>query len=338
MILKGISLTKRFHTGKSFFQYMNNNSPPVINDQWILSNRGRKNNVSQQKPYSWLVEKERTLTGRIEDMATIFLTNTECSFHCLMCDLWQNTTDISSPPGSIPDQIEWALSQLPDVNQLKLYNSGSFFDERAIPEADYKRIAALTSHFETIIVESHPNLINDKCLRFKEMLKPALQVAVGLETIHPEILPRLNKRMTLEDFRKSVMFLRSHGISTRAFILLKPPFLSESEGIQWAERSIDFAFESKVDCCTVIPVRAGNGAMDRLQDLGFFTPPDIKSLEKVLEYGISLDKGMVLADSWDIEKFSSCDKCLKDRAHRLISMNLNQKMVEKLECSCEDGY
>jgi uncharacterized Fe-S cluster-containing MiaB family protein len=28
--------------------------------------------------------------------------------------------------GSIPAQIEWALSKMPDAKHLKLYNSGSF--------------------------------------------------------------------------------------------------------------------------------------------------------------------------------------------------------------------
>ena len=48
-----------------------------------------------------------------------------------------------------------------DAKHLKLYNSGSFFDGRAIPEEDYPRIASLVSHFETVIVESHPKLIGE---------------------------------------------------------------------------------------------------------------------------------------------------------------------------------
>ena len=28
----------------------------------------------------------------------------------------------------------------------------------------------------------------------------------------------------------------------RAFILVRPPFLSEDEGLEWAKRSLDFAF------------------------------------------------------------------------------------------------
>lgn len=305
-----------------------------INNKWIVSNRGQKNHVDPQKPYSWIVEKERTRSGKIEDTAIIFLSNLECPFRCLMCDLWKNTTNESVSIGDIPKQIEWALKQMPEVKHLKLYNSGNFFDKKAIPEEDYSRIASLLNDFETIIVESHPKFINEKCLQFKEMLKPELEVAIGLETVHMEVLQKLNKQMTLNDFSKAVRFLTQNGIRSRAFILLKPPFLSESEGIFWANRSIDFAFEVGVECCTVIPVRAGNGAMDILMKNDDFSLPMLSSLEKVLEYGIGLSSGRVFADVWDLELFSDCDKCFDARQNGLMAMNLSQQNVDHIVCKC----
>lgn len=305
-----------------------------ISDRWILSHRGTKNKVDPARPYAWLVEKERTVAGAVEDTGIIFLTNMECPYHCLMCDLWKNTTDVPAPPGAIAIQIEWALEKMPGVKHLKLYNSGSFFDERAIPEGDYKKIASLVSSMETIIVECHPSLINEKCLRFRDMLKPDLHIALGLETVNREILQRLNKKMTPEDFRSSVNYLTVNGILSRAFILLRPPFLSESEGIYWAEKSIDFAFDAGVECCTVIPVRGGNGAMEELKSAGHFSVPQISSLEKVLEYGIGLGKGRVFADTWDLGLFSKCNRCLDQRAGRLNKMNLKQEIVSPVECRC----
>ena len=313
---------------------MNENYEAIINNNWVVSKRGKKNIVDPHLPYDWSVEKERTISGKIEDIGIIFLTNKECSFHCLMCDLWKNTTDKSIPVGAIPHQIEWALTQMPKVKHLKLYNSGNFFDEGAIPEVDYKRIASLLEDFETLIVESHPKLINEKCLRFKELLKPELQIALGLEIAHPEILLKLNKQMTLQNFSDAVNFLTKNKIRSRAFILLKPPFLSESDGVYWAKRSIDFAFETGVECCTVIPVRAGNGAMEILIKNGDFDLPSISSLEAVLEYGIELNTGRVFADVWDLNLFSNCKKCIKHRIDRITTMNLNQRIVNRLICSC----
>jgi archaeosine synthase beta-subunit len=313
---------------------MNEDPDFLINDRWIVSMRGNKNPVDPQRPYAWLVEKERTISGKIEDTGIIFLTNRECPFHCLMCDLWKNTTDASVPVGAIPNQIEWALEQMADIKHLKLYNSGSFFDGRAIPEKDYKKIASLVKGLETVIVESHPKLINEKCLHFRDMLKPELQVALGLETVHPEILRQLNKQMTRDDFMNSVSYLTLNGIRSRAFVLLGLPYLSESESIYWAEQSIDFAFRAGVECCIVIPVRTGNGAMDQLMERGKFILPDIHSLETVLEYGIGQNAGRVFADVWDLGQFSSCNKCIDLRTNRLIDMNLSQKMSPTVKCAC----
>ncbi len=311
-----------------------NEHPAIINDKWIIANRAKKNRVDPQKPYAWSVEKERTASGSIEDTAIIFLTNHECPFHCLMCDLWKNTTDRPVDAGAIPDQIEWALNQMPAVRHLKLYNSGSFFDKKAIPEEDYGRIASLVSNFETVIVESHPKFIGERCLRFRDMIKAELQIAIGLETAHPEILKKLNKQMTLADFKNSVEYLTQNGIRTRAFILLRPPFMSETEGVYWAKQSIDLAFSTGVECCTVIPVRAGNGTMELLMEKGDFSLPDIHSLETVLEYGIGLKKGRVFADVWDLGLFSKCDKCLDKRTGRLTAMNLNQNITDPVKCDC----
>ena len=303
-----------------------------MNSEWILSHRGQKNKIEFGRPYDLVVEKERRPNGRVEDTAIIFLSNKECSFKCLMCDLWKNTSDESVPVGAIPDQIEWSLKKLPSARHIKLYNSGSFFDEKAIPHSDYPAIAKHVDHFETVIVESHPNLISDKCLEFRDQISGKLEVAIGLETAHPDILARLNKKMTLDDFKRGVEFLNRNNIDSRAFILLRPPFMTEEEGVHWAKKSIDFAFDCGVNSCTVIPVRAGNGAMEELMKRGDFNMPDLRSLEEVLEYGISQKRGLVFADLWDLELFSDCHVCFKDRYDRMHQMNLTQKTAPKFNC------
>lgn len=115
-----------------------------------------------------------------------------------------------------------------------------------------------------------------------------------------------------------------------------PPFLSESEGVYRAKRSIRYAFSVGVKSCTIIPVRPGNGALDALAADNYFEQPDIRSLEEVIEYGIELNKGLVFSDLWDIDKFSSCRKCLKRRKERLHRMNLDQVIFPKVNCSCAD--
>ncbi len=74
--------------------------------------------------------------------------------------------------------------------------------------------------------------------------------------------------------------------------------------------------------------------MDLLMEKGDFSLPDIHSLELVLEYGIGLNAGRVFADIWDLDLFSSCKKCINNRINRLITMNLNQRIVNQVICPC----
>lgn len=165
------------------------------------------------------------------------------------------------------------------------------------------------------------------------MINGKLQVAMGLEIASNKMLSRLNKKLTLDQFGKAANFLTRNDISFRTFILLRPPYLSEEEGIHWAERSLDFAFGAGSECCTVIPVRAGNGAMDSLKNMGLFNPASIRSLEKVLEYGIRLNAGRVFADTWDLQLFSECDRCFEKRVARINEMNLSQMISPEVKCS-----
>jgi hypothetical protein len=297
-------------------------------DAWIVERRPARNAVDPLRPYAFFAEQERSRDGRVVTVNTIFLTNRECPWRCLMCDLWKNTLTESVSAGAIPTQIEYALARLPAASHVKLYNSGSFFDPRAIPVEDYGRVAELLRPFEHVIVESHPALIGEACLRFRDLLAGRLEVAMGLETVHPTVLPRLNKHMTLDQFAAAASLLRDGAIDLRAFILVKPPFLAEDEAVEWASRSVDFAFDCGASVVALIPTRDGNGAMEALD----VSPPTIAMLEASAAYGLSLSAGRVFADLWDLRRFSRCDRCFDERAARLERMNLEQALLPPLMC------
>ena len=304
-------------------------------DEWILARRPARNAVDARKPSAFLVEGERAESGEIVRIATIFLTNRECPWRCLMCDLWQNTLTESVPPGAIPEQIDLALRQLGEARQIKLYNAGSFFDPRAIPPEDFPAIAERVRDFERVIVECHPSLIGDSVRRFRDLVSGKLEVAMGLETVEPTVLEKLNKRMTLASFAKAAAFLRTHDIALRVFVLVKPPFLDESAALEWAKRSVDFAFDCGAGVVSLIPVRAGNGAMEALAASGDFAAPKLATLEAALDYGIGLRRGRVFADLWDLEKFSECALCFPARRDRLWQMNAWQTIIPRNACTCE---
>ena len=72
------------------------------------------------------------------------------------------------------------------------------------------------------------------------MLGRPLEVAMGLETVHPGVLEQLNKRMTLEQFVRAAEMLRAHDVDLRVFILVQPPFMQRDEALDWAKRVSGF--------------------------------------------------------------------------------------------------
>ena len=151
---------------------------PHFTDAQILAARPDKNPVDPRRPYACLLEEEYSDRGYLEKVATIFLTNRECAFRCLMCDLWRNTTDDSIARGDIPAQIDFAVQELGieaalatgEIGHVKLYNSGNFFDRKAISLDDREQIATLVRRFQTVIVENHPRLCDSQVVEFHRQL------------------------------------------------------------------------------------------------------------------------------------------------------------------------
>ena len=145
-------------------------------DGWVLAQRPARRPLDPRQPHACFLEEERNASGAIVRVATLFLVNRECPWHCVMCDLWQYAVADTVPAGTIPAQIDFAFARLgvrrdgpgaaedapgggEAVRQVNLYNAGSFFDPRAIPPADYEAIAARVRGFDRVIVECHPALV-----------------------------------------------------------------------------------------------------------------------------------------------------------------------------------
>ena len=83
----------------------------------------------------------------------------------------------------------------------------------------------------------------------------------------------------------------------------------------------------------IIPVRGGNGEMDRLQGLGQFVPPTLRQLESALDASLSFGNTVVTVDLWDAEKLPGCDACRAARIARLGRMNLSGQPERAVECA-----
>jgi radical SAM enzyme (TIGR01210 family) len=304
-------------------------------DRRIRSLRPPKRPVDPYRAHGSLIEDERRPDAQIERALTVFLTGAECPFTCSFCDLWQWTIDGPTPPGALTRQLESVVKVLdaPVPHRLKLYNASNFFDQRAVPSEDLLGIATLAASFAAVTVESHANTIGPQTLAFARQIPGRLEVAVGLETIHPVAAARLNKRLDLARFDRAARFLLENGVDLRVFVLLGAPYVPAEESVAWTVRTVEYAVERGASVVSIIPVRGGNGEMERRQALGQFTPPTLPQLEDALDRCLQFTSAVVTADLWDVERLSACGHCRSARVERLRRLNVTGRAEPRIACA-----
>jgi hypothetical protein len=306
-------------------------------DRRIRSLRPPKPLVDPYKAHASLIEEERRPDGSVERALTVFLAGAECPFTCTFCDLWRFTIDGPTPPGALAAQLDGVLRTLgePLPNRLKLYNASNFFDRRAVPPEDLLGIATRSAPFAGVTVESHANTIGPKSLAFSRQIQGRLEVAVGLETIHPLAVERLNKRFDLAQFDWAARFLVDNDIDLRVFALLGAPHAPFHESVEWTVRTVEYAVDRGASVVSIIPVRGGNGEMERLQSLGHFTAPTLSQLEHTLDLCMPFTSTVVTADLWDVERLPACEQCREVRIARMRRLNatgLAEPVITCAEC------
>jgi uncharacterized Fe-S cluster-containing MiaB family protein len=303
-------------------------------DRRIRSLRAPKPKVDPWAAHGSILEDERRPGGTIERALTVFLAGAECPFTCSFCDLWRWTLDGPTPPGALPAQLARVLQSLqpPPPDRLKLYNASNFFDRRAVPARDVPAIAELARPFAGVTVESHANTIGPLTLEFARLIPGRLEVAVGLETIHPEAARHLNKRLDLARFDRAAGFLADHDVDLRVFVLLNAPYVEPDQSVEWTVRTAEYAVRRGATRIALIPVRGGNGELERLAALGHFVPPSLSQLEAALEHCLGLAPVVVAADLWDIDRLPACPECRPRRLERVRRLNMTGRPEPPVDC------
>jgi hypothetical protein len=300
--------------------------------------RDPKEPVDPWRPLGVLKEEERGPAGP-EPVLTVFLAGAECPFSCIFCDLYRHTLDGPTPPGAIPRQIALALARGRRFTRVKLYNASNFFDPRAVPPEDDGAIADQLAGVPEVTVECHPRFVGRRAYAFAERLDGRLEVALGLETVHPEVFPRLVKGARLADFERAAGDLLARGVGWRAFALVGAPWVPAVEAAPWAVRTVAWALERGAGRVSLIPLRISGGALAVLAAAGEVRPVTLRDLEDALDHSLLLaahHRAVVAADLWDAERFAPCGTCRGNRLARLRRMNDSGAVEPRIRCAvCE---
>lgn len=307
----------------------------TTDDRRIRSLRPPKPFVDPWHAHGWLIEDERRPNGNVERALTVFLAGAECPFTCSFCDLWRWTTDGPTPRGALPEQLTQVLNALDgrgSPDRLKLYNASNFFDRRAVPAEDVPAIASLAAPFAGVTVESHASTVGPLTLELAQQLSGRLEVAIGLETIHSIAAARLNKQLELVRFDRAARLLSDNDIDLRVFVLLGAPHVPFDESIEWTLRTVEYAIQRGASVVSIIPVRGGNGEMERLAALGEFTAPTLSQLEAAVEQCLTCAPAVVCGDLWDVERLAECSACAAARIERLRRINVTGRAQPAIVC------
>ena len=204
-----------------------------------------------EKPLACWRGKER-IDSQIVECLTVIFKSAGCSWSkCRMCsyrhERYRDPLSNNELARHLEAQLAWVLSQYPveTYQMVKIFTSGSFFDPNEVPPLFVKRVAAAFTG-KLVIAETRPEYVNEEVLHnFLETIdtglwKYPLYCAIGLETTNDTIREKsICKGFRLADFSSASRKAHSAGAGVKAYLLLKPLFITEGEAIDDMKRSID---------------------------------------------------------------------------------------------------
>jgi hypothetical protein len=207
---------------------------------------------------------------------------------CSMCGYAKDTLGRSATPQELAEQLARAVDRYHDEPYVKVYTSGSFLDDREVdPESRRAVVGAFSGRARRFLFETLPEFATEGTLRpLSEAFRGQLEVALGLETTDPVVLGRyVHKSAAPEEYLAAGDRVRGLGLRAKAYLLLKPPYLTESEAIDDVVRSVGEA-APHFDALSVNPVHIQNGTVvEWLYHRRQYRPPWLWSVVAALSQG-----------------------------------------------------
>lgn len=213
---------------------------------------------------------------------------------CSMCGYARDTLGRSATPSELAAQLAAALRAYRGEPYVKIYTSGSFLDDREVDPGSRVAIArAFAGHAKRLLVETLPEFVRDEALvPFRDAFAGEVEVAQGLESADPEVLRRfVNKGSPPEEYFAAAERLRALGVRPKAYLLLKPPYLTEAESVDDVVRSVA-ACARRFDTISINPVHIQGGTVvEWLYRRGRYRPPWLWSLVEAMRRGAEVRGG-----------------------------------------------
>lgn len=295
--------------------------------------------------------------GRRFRRKRIILRSMGCSIPtCTMCPFTNETLYRHTDALTARDYINQFLNAfvhdaLDDYDMVCVYNDGNFFSDQELP-AEARRFlynAVAASRCDMLTVESLPQFITLGILdEAASLLAPKkLSVGIGLQSAAPVVRELcVNTSFTNQQFEAVVARLQVRGCVTKVYVMVKPPFLTEAEGVADAVASVRYARSLGITSITLCPTRVSpNTVVEKLYNTGAYTPPWLWSIVEILrQTHCEADARVACINlrGTDFQSIhpSNCEQCSDEVVNAIEQFNVDRDIeaITAFRCACQDDY
>ncbi len=204
-----------------------------------------------------------------------------------------------------------------------------------------KILSGLNLYADKIIIETRPEFVTDKTMANAKMHADNIEVAIGLETSNDAIrINSINKNFLFKDFVRASETAKTHGVSTKAYLLMKPPFVSERDALEDMVKSIiDAAPYAGTISMNLCNVQRGT-LVDELFYRKAYRPPWLWSVVEVLKRVHGKTGSVVTSDplaAGQARGPHNCGKCDAEFSDAIRKYSLTQDITvfDSLHCDCK---
>jgi len=223
-----------------------------------------------KKPDDWEL-KAANIHGTPVKSLTITLTPNGCSWAsqggCTMCGEYAGST-VGKKLESVFHfaQFASALSNFINIHEytpewLRIYQEGNYLVNEEVVQStqvDILKLASSECGVKRITIECMAKFIKEENATYiMEAVQSGVELEIGMGFESANDIVRnicVNKGETLEDYKRAIRILKKLGIRSLAYVLLKPPFLTEQEAIDDAISTIQIANDIGFDAISLQPI------------------------------------------------------------------------------------
>ncbi len=298
----------------------------------------------------WL--EDDLLQGKQVKALTVVFRTAGCSWAktggCTMCGYIYDAAPSGVSNEELLSQLQIAMEKLaPEVKVAKIFTSGSFLNPAEVPfEVRDIILKKLGESTEKVIVETRPEFVrNEAVLKCRKIVKN-LEIAIGLETSSDVIrLENINKGFTFSDFIQAAKVAHNSSSTVKAYLLLKPPFLTERAAIEDMISSIrDTAMHADTISINLCNIQRGTLVYELFARKSY-RPPWLWSAVEVLKQGKQIlgEEKVLMCDpvaAGTKRGPHNCGECDSTVAAAIKRFSLTQsaEVLSGLYCDCRETW